>query len=135
MKPIAIVLLGLMLASCSGRRQGDHPREVRERNTPAALIANAKQELSDAKAQLAQEGKYGCCIKEPCNMCALDEGDCDCYEGLKKGEHVCIECYAGWQQGKGADSRISKEKVHTGLLMHEHEPKEPPRDTPKDTIR
>ena len=127
MKQLIIVILSVLFVSCS--QQNQEPRQPAQQavtqakpgeETPATLISESKKKLADAKAQLAQQGKYGCCIKEPCNMCVLDEGECDCYDDLKKGEHVCIECYAGWQQGKGADPKINKENVTTSFVKHEH---------------
>ena len=98
---------------------GQSTSQLKEK-TGTMMVADAKSKLQEAKAKLTKEGKYGCCIKDPCNMCALTHGDCDCYNDLKKGEHVCIECYAGWQQGKGADETIKKENVKTSVVHHEH---------------
>ena len=84
------------------------------------MMAETREKLHDAKMKLIQEEKYSCCLKEPCNMCALEESECDCYKDLKAGEHVCVECYAGWQQDKGADDKIKKENVKTDVVHHEH---------------
>lgn len=124
----AFLLMGLFLGACA-KEEPRPPKQAvitqgEEVKTGAILLAEGKEKLAEAKSKLAEEGKYGCCLKEPCNMCALDEGDCDCYKDLKKGNHVCVECYAGWQQGKGADDKIKKEDVKTGFMKHEHDDEE-----------
>ncbi|MBI1807379.1 MAG: hypothetical protein HYR76_10050 [Ignavibacteria bacterium] len=91
-----------------------------EPKTGAMLIAEGKEKLTEAKKKLAQEDKYDCCIEDDCDYCALHEGSCSCASDLKKGDHVCLECYAGWQQGKGDVPNIKKENVTTSLLKHEH---------------
>jgi len=105
------------------RSSGDKretPVQKEDTKTGAVLLAEAKEKLNIAKEKLMQEGKYNCCIKEACNYCALQEASCPCYKELKAGEQVCIECYAGWQQGKGGDDTMKKEDVRTDFVRHEH---------------
>ena len=90
-----------------------------EPQTPAALIASAKEQLAAAKTKLAQEGKYDCCMGDPCNHCALAESTCSCAEDLKHGEAVCNECYGGWQEGKGDVPNIKKENVKADFMATE----------------
>ena len=131
MKHIPFVLLTslLFLISCSKEQpkvesqiqmKPEQSITQHEEKTGTMMIAEAKKNLQEGKAKLADEGKYGCCIKEPCDMCALTHGDCDCYNDLKKGEHVCVECYAGWQQGKGADAKVKPTDVKTSFVEHHH---------------
>ena len=123
MKSLGFILAiaAVLLPACSQEapRQAQ-PKEQTitqktEEQTGEALLRDAKDKLVEAKDKLAQEGKYGCCLKEPCNHCALNQGDCDCYKDLKKGEHVCIECYAGWQAGKGGIEGIKPSDVKTSI--------------------
>ena len=113
-----------LFAACSKETPPPPKQEVitqkEEPKTGAMMLGEAKDKLAEAKDKLTQENKYACCLKEPCNLCALSEGDCDCYKELKKGEHVCVECYAGWQQGKGGIEGIKKEDVKTSFVEHEH---------------
>lgn len=116
-----VILFGVL--SC--QRQDPSPKqeaELRQATTQrgAEMLAGAKQMLIAAKQMLMQEGKYGCCIKEACDYCALHEGSCDCYEDLKAGKHVCIECYSGWQRGDGAVENITKDQLKTDFVRHEH---------------
>ena len=121
---VMLAFVALLVVSC-GKDEQSKKQEValtqqEPEKTGAMLVNEAKQKLVEAKAKLKEEGKYRCCINEPCNMCVLDEGECDCYEELKKGEPVCSECYGGWQSGKGIDKMIKKEDVKTSILMPEH---------------
>ena len=118
----------LTLASCAKKeepktttQQQPAITQAEEPRTGTMMMAEAKEKLSEAKDKLIQEGKISCCLKEPCNMCPLGENECECYKDLKKGEHVCVECYAGWQQGKGGIEGIKKEDVKTSFVKHEHE--------------
>jgi hypothetical protein len=88
--------------------------------SPKEKIVKAKGLLAEAKAELAQAGKYSCCIKHPCNSCALEHLSCGCYESLKAGKAVCNDCYAGWQRGEGVDEDIKKEQVKTSYAGHRH---------------
>lgn len=114
----------LLLTACTKEQQPPPNQEVltqqEQAKTGATMMAEAKEMLTDAKDQLIQEGKLTCCLKEPCNMCPLEENECDCYKDIKKGEHVCVECYAGWQQGKGGIAGIKTEDVKTDFVKHSH---------------
>ena len=91
-----------------------------EEKTGTMMVADAKKNLQEAKAKLAQESKYDCCMEDACDYCAVHDGSCGCAHDVKKGEHICIECYAGWQQGKGDVPNVKKEDVKTDFVMHEH---------------
>lgn len=128
MKPITRIFLLLALASffaCS--RETETPKQ--EAASPPATDApkSSEEKLQDIhanikalKTELAQDGKYVCCIDESCNFCLLHEGSCPCLKELENGEHVCVECYAGWQQDRGIAKNIKKEQVTTSFLKHEH---------------
>ena len=125
---IALVLMaGLFsLASCGKEETKTVPAQQQSivqmdsQKTGRMLLAQAKEKLSEAKTKLAGEGKYDCCMEDACDYCAVHEGSCGCAQDVKKGEHICIECYAGWQQGKGDVPNVKKENVKTDFVMHEH---------------
>ncbi len=123
---LAVVASAILLSACQTRnRQAENPNQQTtvqqaDAKSGSALLVEAKEKLIEAKKKLVQEGKYNCCIKDPCDFCGLHEAACDCYADLKKGEHICIECYAGWQQGNGADERMKKESVKTDFVKHDH---------------
>jgi hypothetical protein len=85
---------------------------------------NGKEKALKARALLAEakeELYYNCCMKNPCDRCALDHQSCSCYSDLQKGEAICSDCYAGWQRGEGKDIKgITKEKVKLDSHGHKH---------------
>ncbi len=83
-------------------------------------IKQAKKLLATAKDEMARDGSYKCCVDIPCNQCALDHQSCPCYNDLKKGKPVCLECYGGWQRGEGKDKNIDPKKVKTTFSDHKH---------------
>ncbi|MBI4547197.1 MAG: hypothetical protein HY707_04400 [Ignavibacteriae bacterium] len=124
-KPMFTMILASFLFSACTKDQPPPPKQetmsqAEEPKTGAMLMAKAKEKLLEAKDKLIEENKIMCCMKEPCNMCPLEENECDCYKDLKKGEHVCVECYAGWQQGKGGIEGIKLGDVKTSFVKHEH---------------
>ncbi len=140
---LSIVAISVFLAACgsdnkqtqdanqtttttTGNRKTrtEEKREVQQKEirflSPNEKITKAKALLEEAKAELAQKGKYSCCIKETCNSCAFDHQNCGCYTSLKAGKPVCNDCYAGWQRGDGVDKDIKKEQVKTSYTGHKH---------------
>ncbi len=89
--------------------------------TPAKeKIRQAHTLLDEAKRELAQDGKYNCCIKDPCDRCALDHQSCPCGDEVKKGKAVCPDCYAGWQRGDGVVKGVKAGKVKGSFHSHKH---------------
>jgi len=91
---------------------------VREAGAPdfsqqetAAQVAEVKAEIEVAKTNLAQEGKYKCCIKPPCDWCVVKSGGCSCENMVDMDQPVCPECGLGWKQGKGSLEGIEPEDV------------------------
>ncbi|HCA80126.1 MAG TPA: hypothetical protein DEP53_10370 [Bacteroidetes bacterium] len=77
----------------------------------------AKKLLAEAKEELV----YNCCLKDPCDRCALDHQSCQCNKDLRAGKGVCSDCYAGWQMGQGEDiPGITKDKVKPNFHGHQH---------------
>lgn len=94
-----------------------------ERSENTALrdkITQAKSLVKEVKDELVRSGKYDCCLKDPCNVCAMEHQSCDCYEDLKANKAVCNECYGGWQRGDGADKMIKPSNVKTTYKKHGH---------------
>lgn len=84
-------------------------------------IEKAKELFAEAKKGLMSDGMNNCCIKDPCDRCALDHGNCDCTSEVKAGKAVCPDCYAGWQRGDGnvpgVDEKTVKGTFHS---LHHH---------------
>ena len=120
--PLVLILSTVLFSSCA-KEQPKAPQQNQETigqktdsKSGAVLAGEAVQKVKEAKEKLAQEGKYDCCMGDACNHCVLNESSCTCAPDLKKGENVCNECYAGWQQGKGDVPNIKKENVHTSFV-------------------
>lgn len=108
--------MNLVLASASQTRQ------MATEKSPDSLTA--KEKVQRAK-QLLQEAKnelfYNCCIKDPCDRCALDHQSCTCARDLREGSGICSDCYAGWQLGQGKEIKgVSKENVKPKFHSHQH---------------
>jgi hypothetical protein len=83
-------------------------------------IDKARELLAEAKKGLMSDGKYNCCIKDPCDRCALDHGNCNCASEVKAGKAVCPDCYAGWQRGDGNVSGVDAKTVKGIFHSHHH---------------
>src|SRR3989304_8232964 len=85
--------------------------------TAKEKVQKAKELLAEAK----EEMYYNCCIKAPCDRCALDHQSCTCNKDLREGKGICSDCYAGWQLGEGKDiPGMTKEKVKPNFHGHKH---------------
>jgi hypothetical protein len=80
---------------------------------PAARadLAAARRALDVAKTKLARDGKYACCVKPACDLCARATGSCACASNLVTGKGVCGECQGGWQAGRGQLTGVDPKKV------------------------
>jgi len=79
------------------------------------------------KTELAQDGKYDCCVKPGCNECVIRTGECHCRIGVEKGGPCCGECTAAWIEGRGNVAGVDREKVlsHLGCVRELYEKKMP----------
>ncbi len=89
----------------------------------------ARRQMDAAKTQLLAQSKYACCIKAPagskvagCDLCAKENGSCQCGVSLAQGKGVCGECLGAWQQGRGAFPGVHPKSVT--LLASPHQKKE-----------
>ncbi len=115
-------VVSLVLASCGGERQQNAAQQAPpdQAKTASALITDAKDNLAKAKSQLAQDGKYDCCLKDDCTMCALETDSCGCAKAVKAGKDVCVECYRGWHEGLGDVPNIDPKTVRTAAVEVSH---------------
>lgn len=63
----------------------------------AADLKKARAQMDAAKRALAAKGKYACCVKKSCDICARRHGSCACAANLAKGAGVCGQCQAEWK--------------------------------------
>ena len=74
-------------------------------------LKQARQKLDAAKKKLAAQGRYNCCVKPSCDLCARTTGSCACAVNVAKGLGACGECYGGWQAGRGSLKGIDRKTV------------------------
>lgn len=59
------------------------------------------------RGKLAMEGKYDCCLKEPCWYCIQktpkhgEGAECTCRQDVLRGKHPCGECIGEILEGHG----------------------------------
>jgi hypothetical protein len=85
----------------------------------AADLKRAREALDAAKRKLAARGRYACCVKPSCNLCARVNGSCNCAANVAAGKGACGECYAGWKNGRGAVKGVDPKSV--ALLTADHQ--------------
>ena len=106
--------MGLVLTAKKGETTSKSSEQELSSKEKALL---AKKLLAEAKEELV----YNCCLKDPCDRCALDHQNCQCNKDLRAGKGVCSDCYAGWQMGQGDDiPGVTKDKVKPNFHSHKH---------------
>lgn len=81
-------------------------------NRPKAM-ARADESVQNQKEEAAKQGKYTCCLRHPCDHCAMKMGQCPCGPNVVKGMPVCNECKGAWYAGDGAIPGKSAEDIKT----------------------
>ncbi len=114
-----ILAVCVLILGCQ-QQSRESAKEQSMAQAAGVTLEKVKADIQELKMRLTPEGKYACCIDESCNYCLLHEGECECAKDLQKAEHVCVECYAGWQEGKGNVPKIKKEQVKTSFVEHKH---------------
>jgi len=97
-------------------RAHDPKRKIRKPTKAAPKLKEARARMDAAKKQLAAQGKYTCCIKPTCDLCARTAGKCECARHVAAGHGACGECLEGWQAGLGAVKNVEAKTVK--LLPH-----------------
>lgn len=54
--------------------------------------ADAQIQLARKKLNLLKRGKYACCKRTSCDLCAMRYGKCECAKNLKQHKQVCGQC-------------------------------------------
>ena len=126
---LAAFLLFLGIVSCEPTpqapetepSQATEPQEAEEpiALSPAEQLESVHAALEELKSELANEGKYSCCVFPSCNWCALHEGQCACYPNVEANMEVCPGCGLGWHNGNGMVEGFTAEDVKWGIT-HEH---------------
>ncbi len=64
-------------------------------------------EVEEGIKNLLAEGRYKCCLENPCSYCFVDKEHqdkdlvCDCLTDIMNGKHPCGECIGEILEGKG----------------------------------
>jgi hypothetical protein len=54
--------------------------------------ADPQLKLARKKLNLLKRGRYACCNKKSCDLCAMRYGKCECAISLKQNKQVCGQC-------------------------------------------
>ena len=119
-KPGKCSKCGMNLVLREEKDKTKHDHQASENLTANEKIGQARSLLAQAKKELAQDGNYNCCIKDPCDRCALDHQSCPCADEVKAGKSVCPDCYAGWQRGDGIVPGVKAGQVKGSFHSHKH---------------
>ena len=103
---LAVVMLGIIgwsvTAAVTQGSMEDMMQMMKEKmmNRPAAMM-DADKVIQDQKVAAMGAGKYSCCLKNPCDYCALKMGECPCGMNAANDMPVCNECKGSWYAGDG----------------------------------
>lgn len=114
--PKLSLILGLSLVLIAGMTLGNFIKPAAAPEDHLAMIKNrsiAEQRedwmaLSDnIRGKLAMEGKYDCCLDDPCWYCVQktpghgEGAECTCRQDILDGVHPCGECIGEILEGHG----------------------------------
>lgn len=151
MKPARLLLLSLLVLSCSAYNAqksapdpaATRPIEQAKAIVPAGHVTLDKEPLAIKQAILVSEldkyvedlkanGKYDCCVKPACRMCAINAGECHCRQVIDKNGPCCGECTQSWVEGRGNTAGVDREAVlkHLGCVRELYDKPTPEGVTP-----
>lgn len=112
---LAVLCVGAAGAAALGHGRHQSPRAVLAKMEAArpAPLKRAAATVANYKAQALKAGKYRCCLKHPCDWCALHMGQCPCDSLLDSGRPVCNECKGGWYAGDGEAKGKKPDQIKT----------------------
>jgi hypothetical protein len=105
---IAALSLSLLLTDA---RAHDPKRRSRKPTKATQTLKKGRAQMDAAKAKLSRSGKYDCCVKPSCDMCARTNGACECAANVASGKGACGECLEGWQAGLGIVKKVEAKSI------------------------
>ncbi len=103
-----------MPAMPQGNMAGDHAAMMMKMmNARPKELKKADMTVMQAKATAMKKGMYNCCLKHPCDWCALKMGTCPCGKSAAMNMPVCNECKGGWAAGDGAIPGLTADQIKT----------------------
>jgi hypothetical protein len=97
--------------------KSDKPGKCPKCGMALVEVKKEKKSMMKQKMEAMKDGKYNCCLQEPCDECLKAHGSCNCKTAVKNDKPVCNECYDGWQKGQGDVSGKSAKDIKKG---HDH---------------
>jgi hypothetical protein len=97
-----LAVAGLLLGSVGLWNLAAQGQDHMKMPPPPKQAVRIQKSIDNYKAQLAKQGKYACCVRPTCDMCATHMGGCPCGKMAAAGKPVCRECKGGWEAGEGA---------------------------------
>src|SRR5262249_1955580 len=121
LRPISAFLFSLLVLVILAFPAAAHEDDKMKKLPPSKAgpqLQQARGRMDAAKAKLLAQGRYACCIRPPegakapgCDLCAKENGSCQCGSSLAQGKGVCGECLAGWKAKRGAVPGIDPNAV------------------------
>lgn len=97
-----------------GNMAGDHAAMMMKMmNARPKELKKADMTVMQAKATATKKGMYNCCLKHPCDWCALKMGACPCGKSAAMSMPVCNECKGGWAAGDRATPGLTADQIKT----------------------
>ncbi|MDA2937423.1 hypothetical protein MYX75_04070 [Acidobacteria bacterium AH-259-A15] len=112
---LVLGIMGLGIAAAVTQVNMDELMQMMKQkmmNRPEAM-KSADEAIQDQKLQAMKAGKYTCCLKHPCDFCALKMGECPCGMNAAKDMPVCNECKGSWHAGDGAIPGKTPDQIKT----------------------
>lgn len=108
---LALVIIAILVSLTATVLAHDPKRRNRKPTKAAPMLKEGRAKMDAAKARLKAKGKYNCCIKPSCDMCARTAGICECAHHVAQGHGACGECLEGWQAGLGSVKGVEAKTV------------------------
>ena len=100
-------------AFAQSKMDDDQTMMMKMMQSRSKALKQADATVTKAKQRAMKAGKYNCCLKHPCDFCALKMGACPCGKMAVMDKPVCNECKGGWAAGDGAISGKTADDIKT----------------------
>lgn len=104
---------GISHAIAQGKEDDGEAKMAKLAQSRPATLKSAAATVETFKQKAIKAGHYRCCLKHPCDYCALKMGACPCDDQLDAGKPVCNECKGGWYAGDGEARGKTADQIKT----------------------
>ena len=105
--------LGISRVIAQDKREDDHAMMMKMMANRPKALKQADKTVMAARHTAMKGGMYNCCLKHPCDWCALKMGSCPCGKMAAMDKPVCNECKGGWAAGDGAVAGKTADDIKT----------------------